>query len=96
MGPPDPFSEARERDQLSRLRHTQPYGGLGEPRNPFAPGGAGNATQIGPWRTSNLDARYDQEEQQRRDRYRSQLGEPWGVAANNEYEQERRARRSRR
>lgn len=85
MGPRNPYSGPWYREQHPR-RALDPYGGLGEPRNPFAPGGVGYATR---WRTGppgDPERGFGDEERRRREYHRSQVGEPWGVAQYNAYE----------
>ena len=92
MGPQDPFSSARSRDERSNRRR-EPYGGFGEPRNPFAPSGVGYATRWHAGPLDDPDVGLNELERNRRDYARSQVGEPWGIAAWNEYERGRRSGR---
>ncbi|KAK4565621.1 hypothetical protein LTR86_003469 [Recurvomyces mirabilis] len=85
-GPRNPFERRTQQDQFD------PYGGFEQPRNPFAPGGRRYDNLFRPDHGVGAGQGYPQQEHQQREFYRGMVGEPWGLASWNNYEEARRRR----
>ena len=69
-------------------RQQLPYGGGPPPSDPFRPGGAYYDRQFR--RQEDRGPQYSEQEMRRRDFYRNQVGEPWGLAKWQAYEERRK------
>ncbi|KAK3679993.1 hypothetical protein LTR78_000370 [Recurvomyces mirabilis] len=89
MDPPGPRNPFERRTQQGRF---DPYGGFEQPRNPFAPGGCRYDNLFRPDHGVGGGREFPQQEHQQREFYRGMVGEPWGLASWNKYEEARRRR----
>ena len=86
LGPPNPFAHGGGRSSIPA-----PYNEAFRPvRDPFVPGGAIYDDRFRRTAAHGRDSDFDDAERCRRDHYRSGMGEPWGVARYNDYEERRR------